>query len=934
VISAGLLALLLIGINSPFLSALLLGRRRKRDTAFPDSGAGGAVAVLIAAHDREDRIAQAVSAAAAMVPPANVHVVSDDSTDRTAEVARECGARVAETMGRLGRAGAFDAAIQAFRLVDEFDFVVLLDADTVPAPDYLDRALPLFDDPAVVAVDGRVDLDGHWAGRSAIGKVLAAYQARAYAVAEWLRARRTGSPVHVVPGAGRIYRSAVLRQVEINPPGAVVEYFDTTLQIHLERLGRIAFCPTARVSPSVPARLADYRAQHRQWTTGFWRAMGGHGLGRDAAKVVQLVLASVLLVLAPVALVASAVPGLFPVGPLTIALGVLVPDYLITLVFVVARRQPRYLLPGLLFPALRVLDAVHVLRARRGRAAAGEWLRFDEPVPRTSTRWIGTLLARVLLVAAAAAVVVRVVRTMTTLRASPIEPSLVDAAYGKITGLGVPPVDVALTATRLQLDAYASATGAFERRASTLTSAREVSVVAVVAVVIGLVLIAVLLRVRPLVMALPVAALAASGPVVTLLTPIGPGVVAAAWTTVAAAAALATMARHDGHWVAVGGIALLAAIATAPVLVVPIGVGAVAWFARFEGARWWTIGGTLAMTTGLAFLFWLGDLLPAPPATNGLVLTVVGTAALGALVVVWLRPVAAGVGAGVLLAAFGAPGAEALLPALVVATAVLVAVVLDEAVDWAGQRMPARWWAASLAAVASVAGAAAGVWSVPVTSEPVDHSGLAAWAKENLDGEARFAAPAGLWSDLSRDRTRDGSRESVVRSEVGTLDPNDLVVAVGSTKRPGVALARFGEATVLLQRTDSAYLSSAGRARAGTQLAENVRLRASDQVREALRAGQVDLRAMTVLAELCREHDIAVDATGKPDHERGSPLPDRVLHLSTVDGKSLAEPAAATALLDWLSVQQPPYAPNDTDLGPDGVALGWRLPPLHDVSPK
>lgn len=116
-------ALLVLGTNLTLYGLVALVRGRGPapvvSAAVPDPSA---VAVLIAAHDQEDLVGRAVRAAARPVPPENVHVVSDDSADRTADAARECVVQVAETMGRLGRAGAFDGAIQAFRLVDLLEF--------------------------------------------------------------------------------------------------------------------------------------------------------------------------------------------------------------------------------------------------------------------------------------------------------------------------------------------------------------------------------------------------------------------------------------------------------------------------------------------------------------------------------------------------------------------------------------------------------------------------------------------------------------------------------------------------------------------------------------------------------------------------------------------------------------------------------------------
>ena len=960
------LALLVLGVNLTVYGVLALVRRARSGTDDTAGPVPGDVAVLIAAHDQEDLVGRAVEAATRLVPPANVHLVSDDSSDRTADLAREHGIQVAETVGALGRAGAFDAGIQAFRLVDRFEYVILLDAGTVLDERYLDAVLPLFRDETVVAVDGRLDPDLRPAPVGFVARLLSAYRARDNALADGLRrARRSGTPLNVgrvLPSVGRVYRTSALWEVDIHSSGLPVDDFDTTLRIYREKFGTVAFSPAARAAPAEPTRLRDHRRQTFLWGNGFWHAVRGHGLRGDlpqAAQTVELVLTSLALVLTPVALVVAAVPGLVPVSPWAVLAAVLLPDYLLTLVVALARRKPSHLLPGLLFPVLRVLDAGTLLRSWWGRPSASEWQTFDAPAvptekpektakPAPRKVRASAVLAWFILVGSAAVVAARVALTAGTLPATRIEPGLVDATFAKVTGLGAPPVEGALRIVGLQLDTFATLTGAFGRQASTMVSARELSVVAVGVMLVGLVVVAALLRVRPLVMAMAVLMLAVSGPVVTVLTPIGPGVVAAAWTALAAAAGLATVKRDDGRWVPVGVVTLLIALATAPALVAPIGLGVAVRLAladRKPLTRIWTSLATLAVTAGVALLCLRGGLLAGAGtevalrgSDRALLLAVVSAAVLAALFVAWLRPIAVAAAVGVVLVAVGAPGADAVLPVLVLTAATLVALVVDETIGWFPEATPARvrWVATALGSAAAIVGSAVGVVLTPEAGRAVDHVGLAEWMAKNLDGDTGLAAPAGLWSDLQRDRARAGLPTGTVRPVgTATAQPDDLVATVGPSELSGVDLVRFGETptspdsvVVLLTRRDEAYLSSNERASAGSQLAENSRLHTSDEVLAALRAGQVDLRVMAVLAELCRGQDVTVASTAKPAHEKGSVLPDRTVVLSTPD------PESAAMLLDWLEAQQPPFAPDAVTRGSNEVTASWRLPPLHDRTSK
>jgi glycosyltransferase involved in cell wall biosynthesis len=102
------------------------------------------VSVVIPAHDAERTIGSVLRALAEQEPrPAEVIVVDDASGDRTAEIARDLGARVVRNAQPLLAGGARN------RGWDEAhgDVVVFLDSDAVPAPGWtagLARALDEF----------------------------------------------------------------------------------------------------------------------------------------------------------------------------------------------------------------------------------------------------------------------------------------------------------------------------------------------------------------------------------------------------------------------------------------------------------------------------------------------------------------------------------------------------------------------------------------------------------------------------------------------------------------------------------------------------------------------------------------------------------------------------------------------------------------------
>ena len=92
-----------------------------------------AVSVIIPALNEEEPIAGVVHEVAATNVPVEIIVVDNDSTDRTAQRAREAGARVVKAPRGYGRACA--AGVTALQL--DCDIVVFLDGDGSDCPGFI-----------------------------------------------------------------------------------------------------------------------------------------------------------------------------------------------------------------------------------------------------------------------------------------------------------------------------------------------------------------------------------------------------------------------------------------------------------------------------------------------------------------------------------------------------------------------------------------------------------------------------------------------------------------------------------------------------------------------------------------------------------------------------------------------------------------------------
>lgn len=302
------------------------------------------VVAVIPAHDEAVALPATLASLRAQTRRVDrVLVVSDNSTDATVDVARGLGADVLETVGNTGRkAGALNQALG----VVEAENVLVLDADTVIAPTFVEDGLALLDErPELGAVGGvfrgtpprsvleqfqsneyeRYGVQVEVTGRTAVLTGTAAL-IRTVALGDVARSRGTRLPGP--PGAAY-------------DPGAITE--DSELTLALRTLGYELASPQ-RMSCTTEL-MPTWRDLHRQrvrWYKGMLDNLRAYGFTRVTARYIgqQVMLAlSTLMLAALVILTAFTIAsGTFQVVPFWLALGaVLVVERLVT----VWRNGPR-----------------------------------------------------------------------------------------------------------------------------------------------------------------------------------------------------------------------------------------------------------------------------------------------------------------------------------------------------------------------------------------------------------------------------------------------------------------------------------------------------------------------------------------------------------------------------------------------------------------
>src|SRR6266496_1101732 len=113
------------------------------------------VAILVPCYNEEQTVAEVVSAFREQLPYASIYVFDNNSTDRTAEIAREAGAIVY----REPRRGKGFVVQSMFRRV-EADVFVMVDGDaTYPAEAVHELIAPILEGDADMVVGSRLHRD-------------------------------------------------------------------------------------------------------------------------------------------------------------------------------------------------------------------------------------------------------------------------------------------------------------------------------------------------------------------------------------------------------------------------------------------------------------------------------------------------------------------------------------------------------------------------------------------------------------------------------------------------------------------------------------------------------------------------------------------------------------------------------------------------------
>lgn len=276
------------------------------------------VVALLPAHNEEESLPATLRSLREQIRrPDEIVVVADRCTDGTAGVALEHGCRVFSTEGNEDKkAGALNQALGAILpSLEEQDYVLVVDADSVLCPTWLTDALSDLEDHGLGAVSG-----AYVARR---GRGLVTVLQRAEYAQERRRIARRGGAVDVLSGTCVLFPVSVLHAVARERgrtlPGAAGQYYDQSsltedfeITLALKKLGYAPRCfKDLRVVTDVMETWADLYRQRLRWQRGTIETLGRYGMSALTRRLwaVQVLTYSSTLVIVAMATMLMVVVG-------------------------------------------------------------------------------------------------------------------------------------------------------------------------------------------------------------------------------------------------------------------------------------------------------------------------------------------------------------------------------------------------------------------------------------------------------------------------------------------------------------------------------------------------------------------------------------------------------------------------------------------------
>ena len=180
-----------------------------------------------------------------------------------------------------GKAKALLYLIKRFRIYKKYKLVFICDADNEIDKTLIGRALPFFNDPQISVVFSASYTRWPHPFHPSLARYFISYRYRLNRLLVYFyiygQTWKHTNVNYVIPGSCTIYRSKVLKKLELDTPGLLIEDFNLAFQLHKRKLGKIGFHPSLISWEQYPHTLRDYWKQVRRWNIGFFQTVRKNG---------------------------------------------------------------------------------------------------------------------------------------------------------------------------------------------------------------------------------------------------------------------------------------------------------------------------------------------------------------------------------------------------------------------------------------------------------------------------------------------------------------------------------------------------------------------------------------------------------------------------------------------------------------------------------
>lgn len=235
-------------------------------------------AVLICARNEQAVIADLLHSIRSQTYPQallEVFVMADNCTDRTAEIARRCGATVHERENHehVGKGYALEALLEHIRAdrPNGFDGYFVFDADNVLAPDYIEQMNATFCDGYSIVTSYRnsKNYGDNW--------ISAGYALWFLRESQYLnRARMRLGTSCAVSGTGFLFSQAVLNQTDGWHFHLLTEDIEFSVH-HILDGETIGYCEAAELYDEQPTQFRQSWRQRMRWSKGYLQVFRARG---------------------------------------------------------------------------------------------------------------------------------------------------------------------------------------------------------------------------------------------------------------------------------------------------------------------------------------------------------------------------------------------------------------------------------------------------------------------------------------------------------------------------------------------------------------------------------------------------------------------------------------------------------------------------------